>query len=83
MTSSRERRVLKELNDIERDKDNSGVLATPVGTDLTHLKGIQLGKVKDEFGWCQRVSAEDGEKVVGTGGGVTNGENGRTVDQMD
>lgn len=31
---------------------------------LTQLKGIQLGKVKDEFGWCLPVSQEDGTKVA-------------------
>ena len=31
---------------------------------LTQLKGIQLGKVKDEFGWCFPVGQEDGTKVA-------------------
>lgn len=40
MASSRDRRVLKELKDIQVDKDNSGVNATPVdGENLSHLKG--------------------------------------------
>lgn len=33
---------------------------------LTQLKGIQLGKVKDEFGWCFGVSEEDGKKIAGS-----------------
>lgn len=44
MSSTRERRILKELNDIQQDKDNSGVLATPVDpANLTHLKGTFPG----------------------------------------
>ncbi|KUI57312.1 Ubiquitin-conjugating enzyme E2 1 [Cytospora mali] len=44
MSSTRERRILKELNDIQQDKDNSGVLATPVDpSNLTHLKGTFPG----------------------------------------
>ncbi|KAI1480267.1 branched-chain amino acid aminotransferase II [Daldinia eschscholtzii] len=48
---------------------------------LTQLKGIQLGKVKDEFGWCFAVGREDGSKVTGE----TNGsqKNGETIDQLD
>ncbi|KAH7141290.1 ubiquitin-conjugating enzyme [Dactylonectria estremocensis] len=41
MSSSRERRLAKELADIQADRDNSGVYAKPVSdSDLTHLKGI-------------------------------------------
>ncbi|EWG47354.1 ubiquitin-conjugating enzyme (huntingtin interacting protein 2) [Fusarium verticillioides 7600] len=36
---SRDRRVLKELKDIEADHDDSGVNATLVDNDLKHLKG--------------------------------------------
>jgi ubiquitin-conjugating enzyme (huntingtin interacting protein 2) len=40
MSSTRERRVAKELSDIHLDKDNSGVYAQPLNpNDLTHLKG--------------------------------------------
>jgi len=51
---------------------------------LTQLKGIQLGKVKDEFGWNFEVREEDGKKAMGapTENGL-NGANGQTVDQMD
>jgi len=44
---------------------------------LTHLKGIQLGKLQDEFGWCRQVSAEDGAKVTG-GETLSNGGGGQT-----
>lgn len=48
---------------------------------LTQLKGIQLGKVQDTFGWNFAVSEHDGTKVVGE---QAQGEtNGQTVDQMD
>lgn len=44
MSSTRERRIAKELKDIEHDKDNSGVTAEPVDpSDLTHLKGTFPG----------------------------------------
>ncbi|KAH0534190.1 hypothetical protein FGG08_007216 [Glutinoglossum americanum] len=40
---------------------------------LTALKGIQLGKVEDSFGWCERV----GEPAVyGMDGAVANGNGG-------
>ncbi|EFX00199.1 ubiquitin conjugating enzyme [Grosmannia clavigera kw1407] len=40
MTSTRERRIAKELHDINQDKDKSGVFAAPVdASNLTHLKG--------------------------------------------
>ncbi|KAI1764526.1 branched-chain amino acid aminotransferase II [Hypoxylon sp. FL1150] len=48
---------------------------------LTQLKGIQLGKVKDDFNWCFPVAREDGTKVSGETNGA-NG-NGQTVDQLD
>ncbi|KAF6789720.1 branched-chain amino acid aminotransferase [Colletotrichum sojae] len=47
---------------------------------LSTLKGIQLGKLEDQFGWNFAVSAADGTAVVGeqkTNGSAT------TVDQMD
>ncbi|OAA51963.1 Ubiquitin-conjugating enzyme/RWD-like protein [Metarhizium rileyi] len=40
MTSSRDRRVAKELQDIQADKEKSGVYAEPLdGVDLSHLEG--------------------------------------------
>lgn len=40
MTSSRDRRIAKELADIQADRDNSGVYAAPAdGVNLSHLKG--------------------------------------------
>lgn len=48
---------------------------------LTQLKGIQLGKVKDEFGWCFPVNKEDGTKVTGEAK-AANGDD-QTVDQLD
>lgn len=47
---------------------------------LSTLKGIQLGKLEDQFGWNFAVTAADGTAVVGeqkTNGSAT------TVDQMD
>ncbi|OTA93852.1 hypothetical protein M434DRAFT_395237 [Hypoxylon sp. CO27-5] len=48
---------------------------------LTQLKGIQLGKVKDDFGWTFAVTREDGIKVTGETNGAE--KNGETVDQLD
>ncbi|PHH63153.1 hypothetical protein CDD81_6204 [Ophiocordyceps australis] len=40
MASSRDRRIAKELADIQTDRDNSGVFAVPYdGVSLTHLTG--------------------------------------------
>ncbi|KAG5992367.1 hypothetical protein E4U43_003802 [Claviceps pusilla] len=44
MTSSRDRRVAKELLDIQADREQSGVYAVPVdGSNLKHLKGTISG----------------------------------------
>jgi len=51
---------------------------------LTQLKGIQLGKVADEFGW--RLEIEEGDREVEGARDVRNGQNGKqtpSVDQMD
>lgn len=48
---------------------------------LSTLKGIQLGKVEDQFGWRFEIAEEDAKRVVGeTSAG--NGNN-QTVDQLD
>ncbi|KAH7363284.1 ubiquitin-conjugating enzyme [Plectosphaerella cucumerina] len=40
MSTPRERRIIKELADIQADKDNSGVYAEPINeNNLLHLKG--------------------------------------------
>jgi branched-chain amino acid aminotransferase len=48
---------------------------------LKQLQGIQLGKVKDEFGWCFGVTQEDGAKASVEA--KASGSNGQTVDQLD
>ena len=50
---------------------------------LTQLKGIQSGKVKDEFGWCEPVREyREGEYEV-LGGEKMNGvANGHVVGQL-
>lgn len=48
---------------------------------ITQLKGIQLGKVNDDFGWCFPITREDGIKVTGEKNGASS--NGETVDQLD
>lgn len=49
---------------------------------LMHLKGIQLGKVKDEFGWRSAVTEKD-MNVEGAVREKNGTETPRTVDQMD
>ena len=48
---------------------------------LAQLMGIQLGKVKDEFGWCYHVSGDDGTNIAAdkSSGAV----NGQTADYLD
>ncbi|KAK3984754.1 putative ubiquitin carrier protein [Cladorrhinum sp. PSN332] len=44
MTSTRERRVLKELSDLQNDSDHSGVSATLIDpSNFTHLRGTLPG----------------------------------------
>lgn len=64
---------------IEDSQEDAGPICLKL---LTQLKAIQLGKVKDEFGWCVAVSEEDGLKVSGSPADVTS--NGQpAADQMD
>jgi branched-chain amino acid aminotransferase len=64
---------------IPKSQEEAGSLCVKL---LTQLKGIQLGKVQDQFGWCFQVEEADGKKVVGENG-LTKGTNGETVDQLD
>lgn len=44
MSTQRERRILKELADIQADRDNSGVFAQPISeNNVLHLKGTIPG----------------------------------------
>jgi ubiquitin-conjugating enzyme (huntingtin interacting protein 2) len=43
MPSSREHRVSRELLDIEKDRDSSGVYACTVEGSLSHLRGSLMG----------------------------------------
>ncbi|KAF2759313.1 branched-chain amino acid aminotransferase II [Pseudovirgaria hyperparasitica] len=47
---------------------------------LQTLKGIQLGKLKDEFGWCQRVEQPQG--FHSADGAANSSANGASVDQL-
>jgi len=48
---------------VPESQEDAGPLCVKL---LTQLKGIQLGKVKDEFGWCFEVREEDGKKIIGS-----------------
>lgn len=47
---------------------------------LTMLKGIQLGKIKDEFGWLDRVEKPEGYVNGSAGNGDVNGDD--NVDRL-
>lgn len=65
---------------IPDSQENAGPVCLKL---LSQLKAIQLGKAKDQFGWCFAVSEEDGKKVSGEK--VQNGSStgAETVDQLD
>lgn len=50
---------------------------------LAQLKGIQQGKVKDEFGWVEQVRAYKPEEYVHDGAGEANGTaSGQTPNEL-
>ncbi|AEO53736.1 hypothetical protein MYCTH_2122605 [Thermothelomyces thermophilus ATCC 42464] len=60
------------------DSDEPGPLCLKL---LAELKGIQLGKIEDRFGWRFEVTKDDAKHVVGEAkAGVANEQ---TVDQLD
>ena len=63
---------------VAAEQDDAGPLCLKL---LAQLKAIQLGKVKDEFGWCFAVSGEDGTKVAGEKAAESAED--QTVDQME
>jgi branched-chain amino acid aminotransferase len=65
---------------IPEGSDEPGPLCVRV---LAELKGIQLGKVKDQFGWRVEVAEEDAKRVVGEVAAAAGNGNGQTVDQLD
>ncbi|GAB1310682.1 Branched-chain-amino-acid aminotransferase TOXF [Madurella fahalii] len=66
------------VNYIPEGNEEPGALCVKL---LNQLKGIQLGKIRDEYGWRFEVSEEDGKRVVGE---VATGNGGaQTVDQLD
>jgi branched-chain amino acid aminotransferase len=48
---------------------------------LSQLQGIQLGKVKDQFGWCAKVTEADGVDIAGAPKDANGSA--QTIDQMD
>lgn len=50
---------------------------------LSQLKGIQQGKVKDTFGWCEAVRQyKEGEYEVEGAAGMNGKANGHVVGQL-
>jgi branched-chain amino acid aminotransferase len=47
---------------------------------LSTLKGVQLGKIKDTFGWNSKVEEVDASKY--SAGEQTNGVNGSNIDKL-
>src|SRR4051812_36905438 len=66
---------------IPDEQEDAGPLAIKL---LTQLKGVQLGKVEDKWGWCFKVEEADGRKVAGAPEPESSNGNGvQTVDQLD
>lgn len=49
---------------------------------LAQLKGIQQGKIKDEFGWVEQVREYKPEEYAHDGAGQSNGVNGATPNEL-
>lgn len=64
---------------IPESQEDAGPIAISL---LAQLKGIQLGKIEDKFGWCFKVEEADGRKVAPDQSLDSNGD-GQTVDQLD
>lgn len=69
---------LEKVAFIQESQEDAGPICLKL---ITQLKGIQLGKVKDEKNWCVTISQADGQKAEGAPQ-TTNG-NSQTIDQMD
>lgn len=61
---------------ISDEQEDAGPLCLKL---LSQLKGIQMGKVEDKFGWCLQVSEGDREKAAKHE--AANGNGKLTVDQ--
>ena len=62
---------------IQADSEEPGPICLKL---LTTLKGIQLGKIKDTFGWNFQV--KELEKSKYAAGEQTNGVNGENIDKL-
>lgn len=62
---------------IAEDSEEPGPICSKI---LSTLKGVQLGKIKDTFGWNSKVEQVDIKKYAA--GEVTNGVNGQNVDKL-
>jgi len=60
---------------IAEDSEEPGPICRKL---LSTLKGVQLGKIKDTFGWNSKVEQVDIKNYAA--GEVTNGVNGQNVD---
>lgn len=49
---------------------------------LEQLKGLQQGKVKDTFGWVEKVGAHSAGEGFVSGATGEKGVNGKTLDQL-
>ena len=81
--------ALVPIRSITRRSDNKTSSYIPESSEepgpvclklLTTLKGIQLGKIKDTFGWNSKVEEVDVKKYAT--GEQTNGVNGENLDQL-
>ncbi|KAH8881489.1 branched-chain amino acid aminotransferase II [Thozetella sp. PMI_491] len=63
---------------IPKSQEDAGPIALKL---LSQLKGIQLGKIEDKFGWNFKVENADGQAIANQNG-TSNGAS-LTVDQLD
>lgn len=58
---------VEKVTYIEEKQEDAGPLCQKL---IAQLKGIQLGKVEDQFGWCTPVTEADGAKAAVTSNGT-------------
>ena len=74
---------MRSKNDIFKYQGGGDEPGPVVVKLLTQLQAIQLGKVKDQFGWCEPVRAyQSGDYEVDAPSGKTNGANGTVPGQL-
>ncbi|KXT06276.1 hypothetical protein AC578_9107 [Pseudocercospora eumusae] len=74
--------TMRSKNDVFKYQGGGDEPGPVVVKLLTQLKGIQQGKVKDEFGWVEQVRAYKPNEYETDGASETNGVNGSSISQL-